>query len=116
MREEQEVRLLAQGGVMSRQREYDHLKSIKPYLLVIHPETGYTAVFDRKYQLMFESASQRLVRHAEAHHTQATQGFDLTRPDQQPSWMTADKQGGGVLYHLYKDSSPIDEIRNIPEG
>jgi len=54
---------------MSKKSEYEDLKSIKPYLLVIHPGSGNTAAYDRKYRLMFEGASQRLIRHAEAHHT-----------------------------------------------
>jgi hypothetical protein len=101
---------------MGNSREYDNLKAIKPYLLVIHPKTGNTAVYDRKYQLMFEGASQRLIRHAESHHTQVGQGFKLSYPEQQPSWMSSEKQEECILYHLYKDSSNIVTIRSIPEG
>jgi hypothetical protein len=108
--------LQSKEHLMSKIKEYRNLKRIKPYLLVIHPRSGNSAAYDRKYQLMFEGASQHLIDRAKAHHTQIKQGFNLTEPEQQPSWMTPDKQEECICYHLYNDASDIDELRNIPEG
>ena len=91
------------------------LKQIKPYFLVIHRESGKSAVYNRKYELMFESASAQLIDFAERYHAQTEPGFKLTYPAQQPSWMRPDIEGECVNYHLYNDGATVEALRAIPE-
>jgi hypothetical protein len=73
------------------------------YVLVIHPESKESAVYNRKYKLLHEDASQKLISRAQKHNTQVRTGFTLTSPEQQPSWMTEEKKKQCVIYHLYRD-------------
>lgn len=94
----------------------DELKLTKPYMLVVHTENGKSAVYNRKYEKIFEDASQELINYAKKNNTQVRPGFRLTLPEQQPSWVTvkADMEEHCVCYHLYNDGTKTSEIKKIP--
>jgi len=91
-------------------------KSI-PYLVVVHPASGKTAVYNRDYQLMFENASKVLVDFAQRQHPRLRQnGFMLSYPDQQPSWMSDGIKQECMSCFCYDDGTKIAELRKIPLG
>ena len=92
------------------------LKTFKPYLLVFHPESRRSAVYNRKYEMMFERASTMLTNYAIENHTETYSGFDLSEPEQKPSWMMPEMRGQCIQYFLYNDASDITHLRKIPEG
>ncbi len=91
-------------------------RRIKPYYLVVHLATGQAAVYDRKYQKMFDDASSQLINFAMNHHTQVQKGFGLTLPEQQPTWMKPGMEAECIGYHVYSDASSTRYIGEIPEG
>ncbi|MCL4296181.1 MAG: hypothetical protein KJ077_10655 [Anaerolineae bacterium] len=94
----------------------DKLKLFKPYFLILHPQTGKTAVYNRKYEKMFEAASAELIGYAVKHNTQVAPGFGLTKPEQQPSWISEEIKEQCIGYHLYSDTSTTPQIKKIPES
>lgn len=86
----------------------------RPYLVVIHSGFGLSAVYNRHYKLLFESASERLLAYAAQWNTGIQQGFTLTQPDQQPTWMQYGLKEEYVCYFLYKDFASERELRAIP--
>lgn len=89
--------------------------SERPYLLVLHPESGQSAAYNRRYRLMFEDASVELIGHAMKHHSQVKAGFRLSLPEQQPSWMGEEIEGECICIHTYKDGAPRAWYEAIPE-
>lgn len=95
--------------------ERGKLGLFKPYYLVLHPESGKTAVYNRKYEKLFEDASNELTGYAVKHNTQIAPGLGLTQPEQQPSWIKDEMKEECVGYHLYSDTTPISQIKRIPD-
>lgn len=85
--------------------------TIKPYFLVIHKGSGQSAVYNRKYEKEFEGASCNLINHAIENHTRVQDGFKLTYPEQQPSWMTPKIKEDCICYHLYDDNSTTRKVK-----
>lgn len=100
---------------MSSLKTLETLKKIKPYFVVVHMGSGQSAVYNRKYEKMFEGASSRLLNYATQYSTQVSVGFRLTLPEQQPSWMLPEMRELCTCYHLYKDGVAASELRRIPE-
>lgn len=74
------------------------------YMLVMC-DPNYYAIYNRKYELVSENAPKKDVLWIAQHRaTQVRNGFRLTAPEQQPSWMKDELQNQCVCYHLYKDS------------
>jgi hypothetical protein len=92
------------------------LRKRKPYVVVIHPETGKSAVFNRDYELMAEEASIKLIGTGVKRHTGITRGFTFTLPHQQPSWMEEEMKAECISFHLYNDMTYIEEIEALPGG
>lgn len=101
--------------LLSTLKTLETLKEIKPYFVVVHMSSGRSAVYNRKYEKMFEGASSRLISYAVQYGTQVSVGFRLTLPEQQPSWMLPEMREGCTCYHLYKDGAAVSELRRIPE-
>jgi len=100
---------------LSSLKTLETLKKIKPYFLVVHMGSGQSAVYNRKYEKMFEGASSHLISYATQHSTQVSVGFRLTLPEQQPSWMFPEMRELCTCYYLYKDGITVAELRKIPE-
>lgn len=88
---------------------------IKPYLIIVHPPSGNAAVYNRDYEKLSEWASERLIAYASQNNTQVEHGFKLTKPEQQPSWLTDSVKAECVSYHVYNDGSSTKQIGDIPE-
>lgn len=87
----------------------------QPYCLVMSETGEYQAVYNRKYELIAQSASAQLVAFALAHHTQRRQGFTFTGKGQQPYWMTESLAPECLVYHLYGDLTSITDRERIPD-
>lgn len=101
---------------MNSLKTLTRLKTFKPYLVVFHPESNHSAVYNRRYEMMFEGASAILINHAINHHTAKYDGYHLSEPEQQPSWMRPEIKDQCIRYFLYNDASDVTHLRKIPEG
>lgn len=91
------------------------LKQTRPYMVIHCPEENLSAVYDRRYSLLFECASDRLLQYAKTNNTQMRKGFRLTKLEQQPSWITDELKEECICYHCYNDGTSNAIIAKIPE-
>lgn len=88
----------------------------KTLRVVIHPESGNSAVFNRDYELVAEEASIRLIGTGVKRHTTVTRGFTFTLPHQQLSWMKEEMKAECFSFHLFRDTTLTEEIEDLPDG
>lgn len=101
---------------MESESKRHRLIARKPYVVVIHPESGKSAVFNRDYALVAEEASIRLIGTGVKRHTTVTRGFTFTLPHQQPSWMKEEMKAKCISFHLFRDTTLTEEIDDLPDG
>jgi hypothetical protein len=92
----------------------DFDRASTPYVVLIHPGKG-SAVLNRDYGLISERASDTLIAWARAHHTQRRLGW-AGEPHQRPRWLLPGDEPAVELFWLFKDRTPLAEIRAIPAG
>lgn len=98
----------------SERAEWTDLLKYAPYYLVVHSGSGYSAVYNRGYELLFEDASDQLLAYAVRFNTQVQLEFGLTLQKQRPSWMRPGMEARCVGYHLYNGEMGLSEVRSIP--
>jgi len=83
-----------------------------PYLVVISGE--HSAIYNRKYELISENASQELIAFVLSNYTQRQDDFRLFHSHQQPTWMSDTTRQAAVSYFCYNDGVNARTIANIP--